>query len=522
MSAGTALVLAALLVGDSKDIVCLKDGRIVSGKPMVRVEGGIEITYANGKVKLPDRLIADAVLEADAQAPALTDEEKEQAKKGFVRFEGKWVTPDQRQALVAKRVEKHRLELEDLKAHGEWRNRWIEETRYFRFEHTVPKPIFEPYRDAMEAYFAEFLKTWKVPKPKPNERLSVCFYADEASFLQIGGVPEGVLGYFDSERGDLNIFYERLDPALSEDVMFHEANHYLQSLVDPAFHVPHFPGESLAEYYGASSWDPVKKKLTVGLIHEMRLCEIQADIDSGEKMDLVRLVSTEDLYQHYTWGWSLVHFLMNDPRYAAKFQKFFLGLSDAKKITRIQIFQSSKWTISQSDVMNVFARELGLKDADAVRKLDAEWHNYIDENLKLVSAAGKARAGFRAKRDGRKIKATRLLKEAIGMGNENPLVFHELAEIYAVDGQLKEARETWKRALEIDPLNGLFYSRWAFYERDKKEAERMQALAFELGTDDFWVFLELGDKKPEPGKKPGGDDPGGGQKPGGQDPPEGG
>jgi hypothetical protein len=71
--------------------------------------------------------------------------------------------------------------------------------------------------------------------------------------------------------------------------MFHESNHYLQSLVDPAFWIPHFPGESLAEYYGASSWDPVKKKLTVGLIQEERLCEIQSDIDAGEGMDLVRL-----------------------------------------------------------------------------------------------------------------------------------------------------------------------------------------------------------------------------------------
>jgi tetratricopeptide (TPR) repeat protein len=304
--------------------------------------------------------------------------------------------------------------------------------------------------------------------------------------------------------------------------MFHEANHYLQNLVDPDFWVPHFPGESLAEYYGASSWDPVKKKLKVGQLQEGRLCEIQADIDSGDAMDLARLVSTEDLYEHYTWGWSLVHFLMNDARYAAKFQKFCLNLSSAKKITRISV-NGTMWTISQADVMSVFARELGLKDADAVRKLDAEWHDYIDRELKLVTATGMERAGFRAKRDKRKLRATRLLKEAIAMGSRNPLAFHELAEIQAADGNLNEAGETWKRALALDPLNGLFYSRWAFYlaRRDKAEAERMQALAYELGTDDFWVFLELGGRKPEPGKEPGGKKPGG-DEPGGGSPPDGG
>jgi hypothetical protein len=33
----------------------------------------------------------------------------------------------------------------------------------------------------------------------------------------------------------------------------------------------------LAEYYGASHWDPVAKKFETGLIQEGRLCEIQTD-----------------------------------------------------------------------------------------------------------------------------------------------------------------------------------------------------------------------------------------------------
>jgi hypothetical protein len=74
-----ALVLAAPALQGGQDIVCLKDGRFVAGRPMTRVEGGIEITYQNGKVTVPDEMIADAVLESDAAAPPLTDEEQEQA-----------------------------------------------------------------------------------------------------------------------------------------------------------------------------------------------------------------------------------------------------------------------------------------------------------------------------------------------------------------------------------------------------------------------------------------------------------
>src|SRR5439155_8552115 len=133
---------------------------------------------------------------------------------------------------------------------------------------------------------------------------------------------------------DLNTYYDRLDNEVAKHVLYHEANHYLQLLVDVNFAVPHFPGESLAEYYGASHWEPETRKFVVGLIQEGRLCEIQTDIDSGEKMPLDKLILTDGSYKHYTWGWSLVHFLMNDPRYADKFQKFFLALSHGKNVRR--------------------------------------------------------------------------------------------------------------------------------------------------------------------------------------------
>jgi tetratricopeptide (TPR) repeat protein len=488
----------------SQDILCLKDGRVIEAAGMHRAEGGIDVTYPHGIVHVPNDLIFDAVLEEDAHAAPKTDEEREQAAKGFVHFEGKWLSVGQRDSLVAKRLEKHRQALEEMKAHGQWRNRQKQDTKYFHFEYTLPQHIFESYRNAMEAYFNEFSKTWKLKMPKAEDRLPVCFYTDERSFHQISGAPEGVLGYFKFVRPlDLNIYYERLDPSLSEDVMFHEANHYLQLLLNPRFAVPHFPGEALAEYYGASEWDPEKKKLTVGLIQEGRLCQIQTDIDAGERMDLVRLISTEGLFEHYTWGWALVHFLMNDPRYAPKFQRFFLALPDAKGVQR-KPAANGMYTLDQDDVLTIFMREMALKDASAVRKLQAEWDDYVDVKLKLVTCSGFEKAGFNAKEEKRTLRATRLFKTAIEMGSKNPLVFHELAEIYARDGKRDEAFATWKRAIEIDPLEGLFYSRMGFYmeDTDKAEAERLRKLAKEIGCDDPWVNAIFVGENPEPEAPP--------------------
>lgn len=499
--------VAALALPSAADLLLLKDGRIVDGKPMHRVEKGIEVRYQNGTIVVPTEMIHDAVLEEDKLYVPRTDEEKAQTAKGMVRYEGKWITPGQRDVQIAKRVEKHKKVLEQLKGRREWRNRQILDTKYFRFEHTLPDHVFEPYRDAMEAYFTEFAKTWKLKTPKNEDRLPVCFYVDKDSFHQIGGVPPNVGGYFRHVRPwDLNIYYERLDPGQTEDVMFHEANHYLQQLLDQRFSYPHFPGESLAEYYGASSWDPEKKKLTVGLIQEGRLCEIQSDIAGGEMHGLASLITTEGAYSHYTWGWSFVHFLMNTPAYKDKFVKFFLSLPEAKGVEH----QDAGWgehTLKQEDVLTVFMRELGIKDATALRKMEVDWHDYVTERLELVTVTGIERAGFKAKQDDRKIRATRLFKEAIDKGSRNALVYSELAELYGNDGKREECVDTYKKALEIDPLNGQFYSDLAFRIRvsDKQESERLKALAKEVGYDDPWENIDLdGDgesDKPKPGEE---------------------
>jgi tetratricopeptide (TPR) repeat protein len=497
-------ILLAIAASTGKDILCVNDGRVIEAENMHRVEGGIDIRYPHGTVHVPQSMIHDAVLAEDARVAPKTDEERDQAAKGFVRFEGKWLTLQQRDDLVSRRVEKHRKLMEEMKAHGEWRNRSKQDTKIFHFEYTVPQHIFEPYRDAMEAYFSEFAKMWKVRVPKAEDRLPVAFYADEPSFHQVSGLPQNVLGAFRYVKPwSLDIFYQRLDPTLSEDVMFHEANHYLQQLINQQFVVPHFPGESLAEYYGASQWDPEKRKLTVGLIQEGRLCQIQTDIDSGERMDLTRLISTEDMYEHYTWGWALVHFLMSDPKYAQKFQHFFFALQEAKGVQR-KTAANGGYTLAQADVFTIFVREMGLKDALGVRKLQAEWDNYIDSKLKLVTRSGYEKAGFKAKEVGRTIRSTRLFKTAIEKGSLNPLVYHELAENYALDGKLDDAFAMWKKAIALDPLEGLFYSRMAFFieDKDRAEADRLRKLAKEVGCDDPWVNYSLIGDSPEPEKPP--------------------
>ncbi len=480
------------------DFLVLKDGRLVEGQKLTRAEKGITVNFKNGDVFVPEELIGEALIEGEVLAEATTPEEQDQRAKGMVRFEGRWISPKSRDDLLRKRVEKRVKEMEAMRAHSEWRNRHKVASKNFEFEHTLPPEVFEPYRDLMEAYFAQFMRDWKLSPPKGLGRLKVCLYSNYGDMITTGGAGSGVLGYFRFVPPlELNFFHERLDVEFTEEVMFHETNHYLQKLMDMDFSMPHFPGESLAEFYGASKWDPVKKKLTTGLILEGRLVEVQDDIAGGTMMDLKRLISTEGMYEHYNWGWTLVHYLMNDKRLAPKFQKFIVALPAAKDIKRTLDGRGLK-NIEQADVFEAFMKYMDLRDDEALKAMEKEWHTYVKEKLTLVTPRGKQAAATSAMNSGRPIKAMRLFKEAIDAGATNPMVFHRYATLQVRQGKHAEANELWRKAIAIDPLVGEFHwglGRSLRTKGDKAEGERMMRLAKELDPEGSYSDLDLGELK---------------------------
>ncbi|MCZ6596562.1 MAG: hypothetical protein O7B99_02880, partial [Planctomycetota bacterium] len=233
-------------------------------------------------------------------------------------------------------------------------------------------------------------------------------------------------------------------------------------------------------------WNPEKKKLTTGLIQEGRLIQIQNDIAAGDTMGLHKLITTDGMFEHYTWGWSLVHFLMNDGRYAKKFQKFFTGLAKGKDVKREFQGFSNLRTVAVDEVWNAFRKYLGLKSDEDVTELEQEWHDYVKTQLELVSPRGKEKAAVSAMNSGRNIRARRLFQEAIEAGTRNAVTFHKYAEFLQRKGEKGAAVENWRKAIELDPLTGEFYYALgrALEGRDEEEeGKRLKALGLELDPE---------------------------------------
>ena len=498
---GVALAAAlALAPTTSADVLCLKDGRIFDGVNIRREPGTIVIEFEHGEVSLPNDKVLEIITEGDGGFVPKTDEEKKMVEKGLVRYQGKWMSPKKRGALVQKLIDGERERVEEMKANRLWRNRLKEDSKNFSFEVTVPQHIFENYRDLCEAYFSEFVKAWKIRPPRDLGKLKLKFYVDRDDFLQVTGSPPGVLGFFRFvEPYELNIYYDRLDPLGTEEVMYHEVGHYLQKLVDIEFKYPHWPGESISEYYAASVWDPVKKKLAWGGIHEGRVTQIKIDIDQGREVKLKEMIlgCQDRNFEDYTWGWSFVHYLLSNKKYASNFRKFTLAIARDRKIDRSpqQFGRHRLKSVTGPDMLDAFMKFMKLKGEDELLEMEKEWRAYIDEELIVSSSRGLANAASRAARLGRQQRAKRLYAEAIETGEAQSLTYHRYASLLDDLGEEEAAHEHWSKAVEMDPLVPEYYIEWGrsllYTKKGREEGERLLRLAQNIEPDNFYLERNL-------------------------------
>ncbi len=377
-AAAVAATLVALLAAHAgaADIVQLKDGRIIDTVPM-RVDGDdVILEYENGEVRVAAARIEDYVIDGKPP-PAVDDSEVARAKraKGLVPYKGKWITPARRQKFIEKDVAEKRKEIEDIRAHAEWRNRYQFDTKNFDYESTLAPSLNDLHAEMLEAYFATFKKEWGIKVPKDWGSLKVCFYSSQDEFHRTGGVGGGTLAYyrFVAPR-ELNCYYDRNDPEASLSYMFHEANHYLTDLMHEKFQYPHWVNEAMAEYWGASVWDAKKKVWKIGEIQQGRLVELQNDLAAGKRLGLADLIDSERDYRHYYWGWSFVHFMLETPKYAKGFKKFFVDLARAKDVKRVPYGNEFK-TVTGEECLRVFEKRLKVKDLHALQE---EWYAYIE------------------------------------------------------------------------------------------------------------------------------------------------
>jgi hypothetical protein len=266
----------------------------------------------------------------------------------------------------------------------------------------------------------------------------------------------------------------------------------------------------MAEYYGASTWDPAKKTMIVGGIQHGRLVEVNSDIEAKKLFSIRDMVaSNRGAYEHYYWGWSFVHFLMETPKYREKFMRFFADLAQAPDVNRRPSgFPGLNELKDGDECLRVFLSRMGIKE-QGLDALQREWYAHIE---KLTADGNQLRgceeAGLRAYQEGRiTFRAPRLLKAAIDAGSRRGQVYIAYAQCLMQKAMASAAEEgatpedlraralnSVQQAVGLAPLDAEVWAQWGlltYQSGNQEEGERMLALAREIDPEADFLDLEL-------------------------------
>ena len=486
------LLLLAPVAG--ADMLALKDGRFLDGLPMERTDKGVTVQYKNGSIEIPKELIADYFpTDETGEFVPRTEEEREKFEKGRVLWKGRWIAKSYRDKLVKKELEKRRKRIKQRKERSLWRNRAIVKTRWFEFHHTLPDEVFEELQELFEVYFKTFCKEWGVRPSSKFGKATVNIYHNQEYYLQVSGSPRGAVGYYSPNDRDLHFFFDRQRKRFTVDVMFHETNHMITHMISPRVRYPRWLGEGMAEYYGASRWDPETRTMSTGHLQSARLAVLQDQIDDGKMQKLEEMIRAPSINAtQYAWAWSLCHFLMTNERYKKRFRRYFLAIGKSSSIKK-KSFSGTIRGVSAEEQIKALKKYLKIRKLE---ELEKDWHAYVTKTLTRREDLDWEGAGWMMMLQGERKKARQFFKKAIEAGSQSAFVYEDYALLQYEDrGNIDIPLKYLDMALKLDPLRPRAWAlmaRCKFTRGEKKEAERLFALARELDPEDtvIWYWEE--------------------------------
>jgi tetratricopeptide (TPR) repeat protein len=489
-----AVALLALAATAPADTLVLKDGRFVEDKTIEKTSGGFKLKLEHGEIFLPSGLVADYFREKDGEFVPRTAEEEEMLEKGKVPYRGRWVTKSYRDKMVQRSREKRRQRIEQQKERQLWRNHVTVKTKRFVYKHTLSDDIFADLQAMFQAYYKYFTAYWGVRPSHKYGKPTIHIYHDAEYFQQRSGAPDGVVGWYHPLTKELHFYYDRHRHRFTLDVMFHEGNHMLTHMINEKVLYPAWINEGMAEYFGASRWDPYRKKMSVGHLQSGRLAVLKNEVEDDKWQDLTELLEAGRINAtQYSWAWSFCHFLLSEERYAKRFRKFYLALGKSSSVKRKSIMLAFK-VIEPKEAIAALMKYLKIKSLAPLQK---EWREYITTHL--TEREGKLDYGLAAwimTMYGENEKARRLFRKAIKQGSKEAYVHYGYAEL-RYRAKRKVALKHAVLATRYDPL----YARaWGLRGRctlddDPKEGLRLLELAEELDPTDIQIFRWIEEAK---------------------------
>ncbi|MBI1853191.1 MAG: DUF1570 domain-containing protein [Planctomycetes bacterium] len=439
--------------------VVIKDGRELEGT-VKTTDSGVVLTLAGVDIPIPRADVA-TIFDDDAYVPQ-TDEEKKWLEKGYVRYEGRWVPPSQRdRALEDKRRAKEER-LAEFKKHLHWDPPWEKKTPLFAIRTNTSPEKLDHYVELIEAFYKEFNQDFSITisQAQAKKKIPIHIYNSEEMFRQQTGEGGAVVGVFMPEKEALHLYEMAEDPAETQAVLFHEGTHMLVYLGNPKFRFSTWFNEGIAEYYGTTTFS--KGKIIAGALSESRLIELK------EAMDAKKTVKLEDLLlmgqesfesMHYAEAWSLIYYLMNS-KYKAGLRQYYRALSGSQGVKYDTLYggpTGTTFVVKDKDQIDYFKRFVGVRDLAA---LETDWKAYVNGLLPKIGARGWLERGVSQMEADKYADAEKSLSKAIDMGSTDPRTWWHRAMARLAQQNTGDAIADVEHVVVLTPLDADARALW--------------------------------------------------------------
>ncbi len=485
---------------EGEGALSLLDGRFIFGPAIDKDGDHLIVHFENGDVRVPQKLVV-SWFSTTSKASYVPKNDKERAKlaKGLILFNGRWLSQKEAKKQIKRMQKKLAAKIKVQQAHKLWRNAYVFKGKNYIFEYNIPQEKFEEMRELFDLFWDVFMRKWKL-KPDKKKKPTIHLFADRGDLEQISGAGGGILGFYNFGTKDLYFYWDRHDPVFTIDVMFHELQHLLVDMTNGNFLYPAWVSESMAEYYGASRWNPKAKrkkdKLTAGHLQAGRLMVVKEDIKKKRWIKLKDMIYKPRFdARDYAWGWTFVHYLFSEKKYASKYRKFYLEIAAGRGIRRVPA-AAGNVTIEPETAEKLLLKRLGVKSLDILEK---EWYAYI-KSLQVTEVDALEMAGRYMARSGNRKEAKDMLSRAVSQGAKTPQTYSVYARLLSRSSEREEAIRMISKAMELDPLEGSHYFEKARLlgrnegsKRDQEEILKLLGLACELDPEnlEFAIAREI-------------------------------
>ncbi len=464
------------------DKVLLKDGRLIEGKLLDSDDAAyVLLRLAGVDIPINQELVDKTFVEDLEDYVPKNDKEEQYLKKGWVLFEGRWMSRTRRESELNKRKKEEKDAIDRARKEQRWGNAKELETSHFEIKSNCPQEILDDYAGRLEDYYDNFMDHWsiKLSPSMKKEKKKFFLYRNYEDFLTITESSPGVQGFFNWVLGELHLYHKNEEPEYSVSVLYHEGNHLLTHLIDPNFRYPTWMNEGMAEYYGSAQVDESGEFLVGGLQYG-RIATLMTDREKGNEIPLQEVLTIEQSGysgRHYAYGWSFVHFLMETPEYAGAFRKFFAKLPENRDVERKVVSGATRIAgkeysivLTEPDldsVLDVLEKTLGR----SIAELEREWREFTAQAYGDLSATAYFRAarlarGFGDVTEESVSNAFEYYEKAVDLGVTLSACYAEYAEMLREGGtaglrvrppDIPRAWEMIQKAIEYDPINPYHY-----------------------------------------------------------------